>query len=208
MIKEFFLSNCIKIEFGTAQGFGKGADSDEEPPDFGAKACGVFETKSLATLLENLRKVKWEVFGIYKRYDLPSVLAEEDRQKEEAQAKNQGDEPYSDAQSPNADREHGKGDDNLIEGDDGVVVQNGNLMKDGVVIANGAVFETELLLEYGRRVGDSAGDLIIGNGENGDMMLDGGIHTAAGDMVIDDDEAIDDDKAVGDDMTVDNEMMP
>ena len=72
------------------------------------------------------------------------------------------------------------------------------------MIANGAVFETELLLEYGRRVGDSAGDLIIGNGENGDMMLDGGIHTAAGDMVIDDDEAIDDDKAVGDNMTYDS----
>ena len=69
--KESFLSNRIKIEFGTAQGFGKGADIDEEPPDFGTKACGVFETKSLATLSESLRKVKWEVSGIYKRYASP-----------------------------------------------------------------------------------------------------------------------------------------
>lgn len=133
--------------------------------------------------------------------------AEEDRQKEGAQANNQGDEASSDAQPPNAKEEHGNGNDELIDGDDGHVVQNGNLMKDGVVVAKGAVFETEFLLEEGRRVGDSAGDLIIGNGENADMMLDGRIHTAADDMVMDDDEAMNNDKAVGDDMAVDNEMI-
>ena len=66
--KEFFLSRHGKIEFGKAQGFGHGADIDEEPPELRAKtAFGDFETRSLATLSENLRKVKWEVSGKYKR---------------------------------------------------------------------------------------------------------------------------------------------
>lgn len=66
--KRFFLTNQTKIEFGTAQGFGKGAEVHEEAPDFGVKtANGVFETRSLATLSENLKKVKWEVSGDYKR---------------------------------------------------------------------------------------------------------------------------------------------
>ena len=66
--KEFFLSNHSKIEFGTAQGFGKGAEIDDEPPSFGAKtALGEYETPSLATLSGNLKKVVWEVSGVYKR---------------------------------------------------------------------------------------------------------------------------------------------
>ena len=65
--KDFFLTKHSKIEFGTAQGFGKGAEVDEEPPDLGAKASGWFETGSLVTLSENLKKVKWEVSGSYKR---------------------------------------------------------------------------------------------------------------------------------------------
>lgn len=66
--KAFFLSNHSKIRFGIAQGFGKGAESDEEPPTFGAKtAFGEFETRSLVSLSENLKKVKWEVSGEYKR---------------------------------------------------------------------------------------------------------------------------------------------
>lgn len=65
--KDFFLTEHRKIEFGAAQGFGKGVEVDEEPPDFSAKADGEFETKSLATLSENLKKVKWEASGKYKR---------------------------------------------------------------------------------------------------------------------------------------------
>lgn len=66
--KEFFLSKHNKIEFGTAEGFGKGAEVDEESPNFGAKtAFGEYETRSLATLSESLKKVKWEVSGDYKR---------------------------------------------------------------------------------------------------------------------------------------------
>ena len=63
--KAFFLSNHHKIRFGPAQAFGKGAMVDEEPPKF--TAFGEFETRSLVTLSENLKKVKWEVSGEYKR---------------------------------------------------------------------------------------------------------------------------------------------
>lgn len=62
--KMFFLSDYHKIEFGTAQAFGKVAEAREVPPDFGAN---IPETHSLVTLSENLRKVKWEVSGEYKR---------------------------------------------------------------------------------------------------------------------------------------------
>lgn len=66
--KDFFLGNHSKIKFGTAEGFGKGAEIDEKPPDFGAKtAYGQYETPSLATLSVSLKKVKWEVSGSYKR---------------------------------------------------------------------------------------------------------------------------------------------
>ena len=66
--RAFFLGTHKKIEFGTAQGFGKGAVADEEPPNFGAKtACGQYETRSLVSLSENLKRVKWEVSGHYKR---------------------------------------------------------------------------------------------------------------------------------------------
>ena len=66
--KEFFLSTHNKIKFGTAEGFGKGAEIDEEPPNFGAKtASGVYEDRSLATLSESLKKVKWKVSAVYKR---------------------------------------------------------------------------------------------------------------------------------------------
>ena len=66
--KSFFLSDYERIEFGPAQGFGKGADVDEESPDFSARTAeGKFETVPLATLMDNLKKVKWEVSGHYKR---------------------------------------------------------------------------------------------------------------------------------------------
>ena len=60
--KSFFLSKHARIEFGAAQGFGKGADVNEEPPEFSAMT-----TLSLATLTDNLKKVKWEVSGHYER---------------------------------------------------------------------------------------------------------------------------------------------
>ena len=42
--ESFFLCNHARFEFGAAQGFGKGADVDEEPPDSSART-----TDSLAT---------------------------------------------------------------------------------------------------------------------------------------------------------------
>ena len=66
--KRFFLSDHTRIKFGTAQRFGKGAEIDEEPPNFGTKTdFGEFESRCLATLTESLMKVKWEVSGKYKR---------------------------------------------------------------------------------------------------------------------------------------------
>ena len=66
--KRFFLTDHTKIQFGTARGFGKGTQAPENPPDFGGKtASGDFETKSLASLSNNLKLVKWEVSRKYKR---------------------------------------------------------------------------------------------------------------------------------------------
>ena len=52
------------------------------------------------------------------------------------------------------------------------------------MVANGAVFETGVLPEEGRQVEDSAGDMIKGNGEVADMILDNEMHTAADDMGV------------------------
>lgn len=60
--KPFFLCDHTRIEFGPAQGFGRGADVDEEPPDFSPET-----TDPLASLTKSLKKVKWEVSGHYKR---------------------------------------------------------------------------------------------------------------------------------------------
>lgn len=65
--KDFFLSNHTKIKFGTAQAFGKGIEHGETP-DFDTNATsGESKTRCLASLSENLKKVKWEVSGEYKR---------------------------------------------------------------------------------------------------------------------------------------------
>lgn len=104
--------------------------------------------------------MKWEVSGDYRRYDLESIFenglchwkykmidekkqrqkkAELNRQEEEARSEHQGDgrvEASSNAQETNANEKHGNGYDEMIDDDDGYVIRNGNLMKDGVVVAN------------------------------------------------------------------------
>ncbi len=66
----------------------------------------------------------------------------------------------------------------MIDDNDGYVVQNGNLMKDGFVVASGAEFETGTGLEDGRQTGDSTENVISSNGEDANMVLDDPTHTA------------------------------
>lgn len=101
-----------------------------------------------------------EIIDHSQSYDLPSTLengmchwkykmidekkqqqkkAELNRQEEEARSDHQGDgrvEASSNAQEANANKKHGNGYDEMIDDDDGYVSQNGNPMKDGVVVAN------------------------------------------------------------------------
>ena len=116
--------------------------------------------------------------------------AEKNGQGKEAQAEDQGGGKFqasSDTQEADANVERGNRDedDEMIDGDDGYAIQNGNLVKDGIVVGDGAVFDTGFLLEDGRPVGDGAGDVINGNGGDTDMMLEDEIHVAADDMAVD-----------------------
>ena len=66
--KKFFLEDYNKIQFGEAKPFGKGIKANEVMPDFRFQDdYGDYVAKSLITLSEALRKVKWEVIGNYKR---------------------------------------------------------------------------------------------------------------------------------------------
>ena len=45
-------------------------------------------------------------------------------------------------------------------------------MKDGIVVANGAIFETGISLEDGHHVEDGAGNVDTGDGEDADILLE------------------------------------
>ena len=66
--KPLFLCRHNRINSRLLQGFGKGAEIDIEPPDFGSRTVDDrLETDSVVTSTENLKKVKWEVSGHCKR---------------------------------------------------------------------------------------------------------------------------------------------
>ena len=66
--KRFFLTTYKRISFGNVTVFGKLVDANEEMPDLRSKLmCGEYEQPALRTLSQNLKKVKWEISGHYKR---------------------------------------------------------------------------------------------------------------------------------------------
>ena len=67
--RRFFLANYSRISFGDATPFGIFGDAEEAIPDLRLKlVTGEYEQRALRTLSENLKKVKWEIAGKYKRY--------------------------------------------------------------------------------------------------------------------------------------------
>lgn len=122
--------------------------------------------------------------------------AEKDRREKGTQPEHQGDGPSVNqgdrpAESSNFTQEtdvrddHGNGDDETIDQDDGYDILNGDLMKDGVLVASGAAFETGGLLEDGRQVEGSTGDMFNGNGEDADMVMEDISHFSADDAATD-----------------------
>lgn len=66
--KSFFLGDNKKILFGQAIAFGKIVTENESIPNLLAKdAFGVYIERSLRSLTDNLKKVKWELSGHYNR---------------------------------------------------------------------------------------------------------------------------------------------
>ena len=66
--KRFFLTTYKNISFGNATVFGKVMGTDGAMPDLRSKlVSGEYEQRALRTLSENLKQVKWEISGHYKR---------------------------------------------------------------------------------------------------------------------------------------------
>ncbi len=129
------------------------------------------------------------------RYDLPRIstdgmchwkykMIEERKERKKAERDRQGEEAQStseascEVQQTVAHGQQGTTDDEMIDDNDGYVVQNGNLMKDGFVVASGAEFETGTGLEDGRQTGDGTENVISSNGEDANMVLDDPTPTA------------------------------
>ena len=68
--RRFFLSSYKTISFGAAKPFGKGAEGEQEIPELRSRSLscgGYYDETSLRTLSESLKRVKWEISGVYKR---------------------------------------------------------------------------------------------------------------------------------------------
>ena len=91
----------------------------------------------------------------------------------------------SNAQLTNTDGRPGSDDEEMIDNHNGYIIQNGNLMKDGVAVASVAIFETGISLEDGQQVENGAGNVETGDGEDTDMVLGDESHIMAQDRAAD-----------------------
>ncbi|KAK4691837.1 hypothetical protein P7C71_g5252, partial [Lecanoromycetidae sp. Uapishka_2] len=182
--KKFFLTNCSRIEFGAAQAFGKGAKATGVVPDLKRKLpYGEWAEASLRSLDSNLRKVKWEMSGSYRRICENgmcqwkcAVTDQEKVKKRRAEKKREREEENAAAQTSLTVRETGGADEEdeeeEEEEDDGYKVSNGNLLKDRIVVASGHEFEAEddnmMEGDDGIRTGGTAIDAV-----DNDMQIEG-----------------------------------
>ena len=213
--RRFFLANYSRISFGDATPFGTFGDAEEAIPDLRLKlVTGEYEQRALRTLSENLKKVKWEIAGKYKRYvprradarhsyvpnvcnryDLPSIWMngmchwkyqmlddlkkkrkqEADEEAQQANVKRQKTEcggvaeerrdvtglgvQSTHVQPSPEDTTDGSTqllqistprdgiDEESIDKDDGYTIKEGNLLKDGILVATGEIFDDDNMVE-------------------------------------------------------------
>ena len=130
------------------------------------------QSRDLPSILENgMCHWKYEMIDEKKQQRKMEAL--------ESESQREGSlETSSNTQLTNADRGPDIDDEEMIDNDNGYVIQNGNLLKDGIM-ANGARFETGVSLEDRHQVMDSTGNVDTADGEDVDMVLDNEIHITA-----------------------------